>query len=57
LTAEQIAEALQVSVKTVRRLDAERLIPGRFLVGRRVRFKRASVEEWISAGCRRSRRT
>jgi excisionase family DNA binding protein len=51
VTAEQIAAALQVSLKSVRRLDAERLIPGRFLVGRRVRFRRVEVEEWIGRGC------
>jgi excisionase family DNA binding protein len=51
VTAEQIAAALQVSLKSVRRLDAERLIPGRFLVGRRVRFKRDLVEKWIGEGC------
>ena len=51
VTAEQIAHALQLSLKTVRRLDAERRIPGRIQLGRRVRFRRVEVEEWIAAGC------
>lgn len=50
-TAADVAALLRVHVKTVRRLDARGEIPGRFVVGRAVRYRRAAVDRWIEAGC------
>lgn len=55
-TRQQIAALLQISDRSAKRLDAERLIPGRFTVGRSVRFRRRDVEKWVAAGCPRPAR-
>jgi excisionase family DNA binding protein len=47
----EIAHQLRTSHRTVRRLDALRAIPGRFTIGRLVRYHRELVLEWIAAGC------
>ena len=47
LTAEQLADLLQVEVKTVRALATRGEIPGRKL-GREWRFSRRAVLEWLA---------
>jgi excisionase family DNA binding protein len=49
LTAEQLAELLQLDAKTVRALAARGEIPGRKL-GREWRFSRSAVLDWLGAG-------
>jgi predicted DNA-binding transcriptional regulator AlpA len=56
LTRGQLADMLQLNPRTLSRLDAERAIPGRFLIGTAVRYRRSDIIEWISAGCPRSTR-
>jgi excisionase family DNA binding protein len=51
LDAADIAQMLKSSVRTIRRLDAEHHIPGRFTIGRSVRFHGDLVREWIRDGC------
>jgi excisionase family DNA binding protein len=51
IDTEEIARQLHTSHRTVRRLDALRAIPGRFTIGRLVRYHRELVLEWIAAGC------
>ncbi len=46
LTAEQLAELLQVDAKTVRSLAARGELPGRKL-GREWRFSRRAVLDWL----------
>jgi hypothetical protein len=46
-----VARMLKASERTVRRFDSMRAVPGRFCVGRLVRFRRELVLEWISDGC------
>jgi excisionase family DNA binding protein len=53
LTAEQLAELLQVDVKTVRALAARGELPGRRL-GRHWRFSRDAVLEWLASPERKS---
>jgi excisionase family DNA binding protein len=47
LTAEQLAELLQVDAKTVRSLAARGDLPGRKL-GREWRFSRRAVLDWLA---------
>jgi excisionase family DNA binding protein len=56
LTKKQVAELLQICVRSLERLIADGAVPGRFLVAGAVRFRRAAIEEWIAAGCPRSPR-
>jgi excisionase family DNA binding protein len=49
LTAEQLAELLQVDEQTVRDLARRGELPGRKL-GREWRFSRAAVLEWLACG-------
>lgn len=50
-TVGDIAALVPCSKRHVRRLDSMRAIPGRYTVGRLVRWHRKQVDEWISAGC------
>ena len=51
LTAEDVGRELQVSLRTVRRLDMEGKLPEPVHVGRAVRWRREEVRAWIAAGC------
>ena len=48
LTLSEVAALLQVSLKTVRRLVANRRLP-HFRVGRVLRFDPADVSRWLTA--------
>jgi predicted DNA-binding transcriptional regulator AlpA len=50
-TADDIAALVPCSARHIRRLDSMRAIPGRYTLGRLVRWHRKMVDEWISAGC------
>jgi excisionase family DNA binding protein len=52
LTAEQLADLLQVDVKTVRALAARGELPGR-RIGRHWRFSREAVLEWLATPARK----
>jgi excisionase family DNA binding protein len=54
MTAEQLAELLQVDVKTVRQLAATGELPGR-RIGRHWRFSRPAVLDWLAQPERRRR--
>lgn len=49
--ADDIAALVPCSKRHVRRLDSMRAIPGRYTLGRLVRWHRKLVDGWISAGC------
>jgi excisionase family DNA binding protein len=55
-TLSHVAVATSLSSRTIKRLVAERAIPGIVRVGRALRFDRRKVEEWISRGCPRQDR-
>jgi len=48
LTIDQVAELLNVSAKTIRRLVRRSELPG-FKVGGQWRIKRADIDEWVAA--------
>ena len=54
MTAEQLAEFLQVDVKTVRGLAARGELPGK-RVGRHWRFSRTAVLDWLATPERQRR--
>ena len=45
-----LAHLTSLSVRTLRRMDAARDIPGRVAVGRRVLFQTETIREWVRAG-------
>jgi hypothetical protein len=45
-----LAPLTSLSLRTLRRMDASRDIPGRVVVGRRVLFQTEVIREWIRAG-------
>jgi excisionase family DNA binding protein len=47
LTADQLAELLQVDARTVRSLAARGVLPGR-KIGRHWRFSRRAVLDWLA---------
>ena len=46
----RLARLTSLSVRTLRRMDAARDIPGRVTVGRSVRFQLEIIREWVRAG-------
>lgn len=51
LTAAQLADLLQVSLRHVRRLDSAGLIPAPVRIGRKaVRWNVSELEAWVKAG-------
>ena len=53
MTAVDLARELQVSLRTVRRMDLEGHIPQPVHVGRAVRWRRDELAAWLRAGCPR----
>ncbi|MCI0462087.1 MAG: hypothetical protein L0Z62_34475 [Gemmataceae bacterium] len=46
----ELARLTSLSIRTLRRLDASRDIPGRVAVGRRVLFQTEIIRDWVRAG-------
>lgn len=46
----ELARMTSLSVRTLRRLDSSRDIPGRVEVGRRVLFQTEVIRDWVRAG-------
>jgi predicted DNA-binding transcriptional regulator AlpA len=46
----ELAHLTSLSVRTLRRMDAARAIPGRVAVGRRVLFQTEIIRAWVRAG-------
>jgi hypothetical protein len=46
----ELAHLTSLGVRTLRRLDSSRDIPGRVVVGRRVLFQTEIIREWVRAG-------
>jgi excisionase family DNA binding protein len=51
LTVDEVAQLLGLSRRTVWRLRSTGRIPAPVRIGRSVRWRRADVDEWISARC------
>ncbi len=51
MTAGEIADTLQISVRTVWRLKSTGSLPESVNIGRAVRWKRTDILEWIQRGC------
>jgi predicted DNA-binding transcriptional regulator AlpA len=45
-----LAHLTSLSVRTLRRMDSTRDIPGRVVAGRRVLFQTEIIREWVRAG-------
>jgi hypothetical protein len=45
-----LARLTSLSVRTLRRMDSARDIPGRVAIGRRVLFQTEIIREWVRAG-------
>ncbi len=52
LTAAEVAELLQIDVRTLRRMRHERTFPRATRMGRSLRWKRSLVERWLEGGKR-----
>lgn len=52
MTGAEIGRDLRVSLKTIRRMDAEGKLPRPVMVGARsLRWVRQTIVEWLAAGC------
>ena len=51
LTAGDLAKRLRVSLRQVRKLHSEALVPAPVRLGRSVRWRGSEVGKWIAAGC------
>lgn len=51
LSAEQLAQLLAVSSRTIRRLDSAGKLPRGLRVGGLKRWRRDEITHWIEAGC------
>jgi prophage regulatory protein len=51
LNAEQVAQTLGVSVRTIRRLDCAGKLPKPVRIGGAVRWRRDELEAWVAADC------
>ena len=51
LTAGDLAKRLKVSLRQVRKLHSEALVPAPVMVGRSVRWRLSEIGEWIQASC------
>ncbi|MBX3412820.1 MAG: helix-turn-helix domain-containing protein [Pirellulales bacterium] len=51
LTAEEFAEMMQISTRTLWRLRSAGLVPAPVRIGGTVRWNRETVIDWIAAGC------
>jgi excisionase family DNA binding protein len=51
MTADEIADCLQVSTRTIWRLKAKGDLPKSVNVGRAVRWRRSDILAWIEQGC------
>ena len=55
LTKEELAEELGRNVRTLDRWDTLRIGPPRTVIGRKVLYRRASVQKWLCAQERHGR--
>lgn len=51
LTAAAVAQALGISVRTLRTWDSGGRIPAPRRIGRATRWDAAELREWVAAGC------
>jgi len=51
LTAGDLAKRLRISIRQVRKLHSEALVPAPLRLGRSARWRGSEVGKWIEAGC------
>jgi len=51
ITAEEFADLMQVSVRSIWRLRSAREIPEPLRIGGNIRWRREEVRQWIESGC------
>lgn len=51
LTAGDLARRLRVSIRQIRKLHAEALLPAPIRLGRSVRWRSGEIANWIATGC------
>ncbi len=51
LTAGDLARRLKVSLRQIRKLHSEALVPAPVMVGQSMRWRGSEVGKWIEAGC------
>lgn len=51
LTAGGVAKCLKISIRQVRKLNAEGLMPKCIRVGRSARWRKTEIEKWVVEGC------
>ena len=51
IDARGVGQLLQVSTRTVWRLDSAGKLPASVRVGGRPRWRRQELEQWVAAGC------
>lgn len=51
ITAQEFADLMQISVRTLWRLSSARQIPSPLRLGGTVRWRREEVHYWIDQGC------
>jgi len=51
LSQSELARLLNLSSRTISRMNASRKIPKPVRVGRSVRWRRAEIKRWVAAGC------
>ncbi len=51
LTAGDLAKRLRISLRQVRKLHSEALVPAPIRLGRSVRWRLSEIGEWIQANC------
>ena len=56
LKVDDLANVLQVSTRSVRRMADQGLCPRPVKIGHSIRWERKVVDEWIASGCPRCRR-
>ncbi len=51
LTAGDLAKRLRISIRQVRKLHSEALVPAPIRLGRSARWRAGEIGEWIQANC------
>ncbi len=51
MTAGDLAKRLRISIRQVRKLHSEALVPAPVKLGRSARWRTTEIGEWVAAGC------
>lgn len=51
LTAGDLARRLRISIRQIRKLHSDALMPAPLRLGRSARWRKMEIGEWLAAGC------